>query len=243
MGGNNIVSGASKLELIKRGEIIDGKTKTDIDFENKKLSEEERMKNSKWIGEIGSKIDLEVKVIAEFHFEGRFGTTYTTKFIDREGNTIVYMGQPFIPVPEQYLFVEKLYQIKNDEVAEIENPFLEPNPDLWKKLPKKMYQLGGEENTDGTMRFHTWYTNSSSNDVSKELLELLKKLSNSGKLPVCNYIDEKHKLYLISYTEERFQSFDKGDWILLSGTISKHDEYKEEKQTFLQRPKFVKKLS
>ena len=139
-GGNDaVVRGAAELELEKRGEIINGKSKAEIDQEERKKKEAERRTTAGWIGSIGDKVELEVQYINDVSYASNWGTVYITRFFDRNGNTIIYKGKPF-----QY-----------------------------------GSSIGG---------------------------------------------------------------FDKGDWILISATISAHNEYNGEKQTIIQRPKFIKKL-
>jgi len=243
MKGSNdpIVRGASELELQKRGEIVNGKTKTEIGQEERKQKEEERKVSSQWVGNIGDKVELEVQYVNDTSFDSQWGTTYITRFVDRDGNTIIYKGKQFHQSPRQQKYIDKVYEVRNGEPVEIPNPFAGLySDDMRRTLPKNTYSIGGERNPDGTMRFHTWGANYS--EPEKRALQTVKDLSDAGKLPDSHYIDDKNRLYRVNRTIERVGGFEKGDWILISGTISAHNEYKDEKQTMIQRPNFIKKL-
>jgi|JFJP01.1.fsa_nt_gi uncharacterized protein (DUF3820 family) len=240
-GSSPIIRGASELELQRRGEIVDGKTKTELDREELEKKRGEQKAGSQFVGNVSEKIELAVQVVNEVSFDSQWGTTYITRFLDENGNSIIYKGKQFIETPTKQEVITHAYEILNGNIIEIPNPYegLAGN-ELKKSVGKnKMYEMGGEDNHDGTMRFHTW--NGDYSEEGKQVLQMVKDLSNAGKLPKSDYVDKNGKFYDFDYSE-KISNFQKGDWILLAATISGQNDYKGEKQTIIQRPKFIKKL-
>jgi hypothetical protein len=73
---------------------------SDKDREIKRRAKLDLHKNSKFLAEVGERIDLEVTLEWSFNFEGDYGVTTLYKFTDSEGNVVVWWAsKPFCPGP------------------------------------------------------------------------------------------------------------------------------------------------
>ncbi len=61
-----------------------------VDYMNEKKKIEEPVA-SEWIGEEGQRLDLELKIINSFEFDGFYGTSFVNKLKDSEGNIFVWI--------------------------------------------------------------------------------------------------------------------------------------------------------
>lgn len=167
--------------------------------------------NSDFVGSIGDKLELEVTLERLSYYEGNYGTVWIYQFRDDDSNVIIYKGQNL-----------NRPTISTDTISGL---VVDSNN---KKFWKGLIHIGVENG-----RYHT---NHNSYNTSKEDSETIRGTDFKGFS--ANYINPKNgEFYNFNYSDIPVLVKDR---LTISGSIKEHSEYKETKQTILQRVKILK---
>lgn len=182
----------------------------------------EKLRGSKYIGQIGSKVSIKAKFDRQNSFFSHYGTTYMNTFLDEEGNVIIYRGKDLRG--ESF---EKMIDLNTGE------EFLS-NDDIFTK--GLVYNLSI---TDG--RYHTFNEPTAAGERTTKAREVSERLQTMNLEGInANYVNEDcTRFYNFDYTRETLTEFEIGKEYLVTGTVKEHSDYREVQQTFLQRVKLT----
>ena len=159
------------------------------------------------IGEVGQKLTAEVVVERISGFDGMYGHTNIYAMRDPQDNVIIFKSGTYL-----YLPVTVTDLITGEAVSE-------------KELKDGCY-IGVEKG-----RYHTFH-NACGRAKADEMRDLLRTIDFQGQ--DANWISSKTKrFYHLEYSEQRMLQV--GDRVKITGTVKEHNEYRETKQTILQR--------
>ena len=172
---------------------------------------EELNSNSDYIGEVGDKIEVKVKIEKIICFDGFYGTIWLTTMRTSEGNVVVYKGKSL----DKIVWYKDL--LTNKKYSDSDKKF-------WKNL----IHIGVE---DG--RYHTLHD---SYKVTREQMETICNFDFQGKN--ASHIDvTSWKFYDLERMNDSY--LHEGDEITIKGIVKEHSDYKGTRQTILQRVSVV----
>lgn len=179
----------------------------------------EKFRGTDYVGKVGEKLVVNVKLHKVNSFTGFYGLTYFHTFLTEANETIIYKGSVDLRGDQ--------YQVKKCSITGME---LKSNDKFFDTL----YHVGINEG-----RFHTWFHGYA--EGSRDIQEKLRSMDLSS-IEYANYVGKDMKIYNfqpVSDGEYKYEN-EIGEMFKLSGTIKEHSDYKGVKQTIVQRVKLEK---